>query len=102
MTTTTESAAEAQAIADQLVLSRLAACVQIVGPLKSTYWWRDAVETSEEFMCIIKTRSDVTGEVEASIRALHSYENPEIIVTPIEGGSFAYLAWIASETGERA
>ena len=103
MTTTTESVGEAQDIADQLVEQRLAACVQITGPITSTYRWEGEVNSSQEFMCFIKTRRELTNRVEALVRSLHSYENPEIIVMPIQGGSPAYLDWIAAETsGEGA
>lgn len=98
MTTTTETKAQAQAIAGHLVEQRLAACVQIVGPIASTYRWKDEVVSSEEFMCIVKTRTELAGEVETAIRSLHSYDNPEIVLTPIVGGSAEYLSWVVSET----
>lgn len=98
MTTTTESASEAQTIADHLVEQRLAACVQVSGPLTSTYRWKGSVERSEEFMCVIKTRRALVREVEVAVRSLHSYDNPEILVVPIQDGSPDYLAWIESET----
>jgi len=98
MTTTTESASEAQEIADRLVEQRLAACVQVTGPITSTYRWQGSVQRSEEFMCFIKTRRELSTKVEAAIRSVHSYDNPEIIVVPIESGSADYLAWIGSET----
>ncbi len=98
MVTTTESAAEAQKIADHLVEHRLAACVQVTGPIASTYRWQGSVQRSEEFMCFIKTRRELTEAVETAVRSLHSYSNPEIVVVPIEGGSAEYLAWIEAET----
>jgi periplasmic divalent cation tolerance protein len=100
MTTTTESAAEAQEIADRLVEQRLAACVQVTGPITTTYRWQGSMQRSEEFMCFIKTRKELSTKVEAAIRSLHSYDNPEIIIVPIEGGSADYLAWVGSETEE--
>lgn len=98
MTTATDSIAEAERIAKHLVEGRLAACVQVTGPMTSTYRWEGTVQTSEEFMCVIKTRRQMVQDVEAAIRSLHSYENPEIIAVPIEAGSSEYLAWVASET----
>lgn len=98
ITTTTDTSAAAQKIADDLVAQRIAACVQVIGPITSTYRWKGSVNTSEEFMCIVKTRRALAERVEASIRSLHSYDNPEIIVMPIEGGSEDYLTWIESET----
>lgn len=98
MTTTTETSEQAQQIADHLVDRHLAACVQVIGPIASTYRWQGAVERAGEYMCVIKTRRALAGEVEAAIRALHSYDNPEIVVVAIEGGSADYLGWIEAET----
>lgn len=98
ITTTTDSADAARKIADHLVDRRLAACVQVTGPLVSTYRWKGSVERTDEFICLIKTRRELSGAVEESIRSMHSYENPEIVVTAIEGGSPDYVAWIESET----
>lgn len=98
ITTTTETRDAARAIADHLVENHLAACVQVVGPITSTYRWQGSVERTDEFMCFIKTRRALAAEVETAIVSLHSYENPEIVVTPIEGGSSDYLTWVASET----
>ncbi|HTU23980.1 MAG TPA: divalent-cation tolerance protein CutA [Pirellulales bacterium] len=95
--TTVGSRAEAERIAAQLVDARTAACVQIVGPVTSTFRWQGAIETSEEWLCLAKTTRDAFAAVERQIRALHSYELPEIIALPIVAGSAAYLNWIASE-----
>lgn len=97
MTTTADSEAAAREIADHLVGARLAACVQ-VSPISSTYRWKGSVNRDQEYMCIIKTRSELTERVESEIRALHTYETPEIVVVPIVGGSSDYLAWIEAET----
>jgi periplasmic divalent cation tolerance protein len=98
MTTTTDTHAAALEIADDLVERRLAACVQVTGPITSTYRWEGSAQRSEEFMCIIKTRRTLSAQVEEAIRLLHSYENPEIVVVPIEAGSSEYLDWVLSET----
>lgn len=98
ISTTTGSSEEAQRIADHLVAERLAACVQVLGPIRSTYRWRGSIETSEEFICFIKTRAELAAPVEHAIKSLHSYEDPEILTMPILGGSADYLAWVASET----
>jgi len=95
--TTTEKRAEAEIIAALLVESGLAACVQIVGPITSTYSWKGRVETAEEWQCLIKTRADLFGEVERSIKSAHSYETPEIIALPIKAGSREYLDWMEEE-----
>lgn len=100
VTSTAETVEQAQSIADHLVAHRLAACVQVLGPITSTYRWEGAIERSEEYMCIIKSRLDLSYEVVAAIRSLHPYENPEVVVTPIVAGSADYLQWIAAETAQ--
>lgn len=92
--TTIGSKADAQAIADALVAQRLAACVQVVGPITSTYRWQGQVETAEEWLCIAKSRSDLYAAVERAIRAVHPYEEPEILAVPVTAGSASYLRWL--------
>lgn len=88
----------AERIAEELVRRRLAACVQIVGPVHSVYRWEGKLDSSQEWLCLIKTRQARYAEVEAAIRELHTYEVPEIIATPITAGSASYLDWLNSET----
>jgi periplasmic divalent cation tolerance protein len=96
--TTTEKRADAVKIAGMLIEKRLAACVQIVGPILSTYRWKENIESVEEWQCLIKTRACLYGDVEAAIKANHPYEVPEIIAFPILQGSREYLAWLHEET----
>ncbi|MDP8931247.1 MAG: divalent-cation tolerance protein CutA [Actinomycetota bacterium] len=96
--TTTESEQEAEKLASSLVEARLAACVQVVGPIRSTYWWKGAVERAQEWLCIAKTPLGRYDEVEAHIRQNHSYEVPEITALPVVDGSTDYLTWIKAET----
>lgn len=88
------SAEEAGAIASALVERRLAACVQVVGPVVSRYRWEGAVEEAREWQCLAKTTGAAYPAVEAAIRKLHSYDEPEIVATEIVAGSPGYLAWI--------
>lgn len=81
-----------------LVDGRLAACVTVLGAATSTYRWNDTVETAQEVPVLIKTRAPLYAQVEAAIRALHSYEIPEIIAVPVERGLPEYLEWILAET----
>ena len=97
LTTTTERREDAERIAARLVSDRLAACVQIAGPITSTYWWKGKIETASEWLCLIKTRRVLYPAVEAAIRAVHPYEVPEIVALPIVAGSRAYLEWIRAE-----
>ncbi len=100
VTTAVDSAAAAERMAAVLVEERLVACVQVVGPVRSTYRWRGAVERANEWLCHLKTTAERWPDVEARVRALHSYETPEIVALPIVAGSAPYLAWIDAEVGE--
>ena len=93
--TTAGSEEEAERIGAALVERRQAACVQVHGPIVSRYRWQDEVETAREWICVAKTSAARYGEVEATIRELHSYDEPEVVATPIVAGSPGYLAWIS-------
>lgn len=92
--TTTEKREDAQKIAGDLVGRRLVACVQIIGPVSSVYWWREKIEESEEWLCIMKSRKDLYEQIEKALRRIHPYEEPEILATPVVEGSRSYLAWL--------
>jgi periplasmic divalent cation tolerance protein len=92
----------AKKIADTLVEKRLAASVQVSGPITSTYWWQGQIEVAQEWVCTAKTRQDLYDAVEQAIRDLHSNVEPEILATPILAGSQGYLSWIARETAKPA
>ena len=95
----------AEKLADLLIERRLAACVNILAPCTSVYRWQGEIQHDEEHPLLIKPVHDRYAELEASIRANHPYELPEIIAVPITGGLPAYLQWVESEThnnGERA
>ncbi|MEN6321209.1 MAG: divalent-cation tolerance protein CutA [Syntrophaceae bacterium] len=92
--TTTEKKEDAEKIAMALVERKLAACVQIVGPIVSTYRWKGSIETATEWQCVIKSREKLYTEIEKAIRTVHPYEVPEIIVIPIIAGSSDYLEWL--------
>ena len=77
------SDAEAAAVADALLAARLAACVQIIGPIESRYWWQGEREQATEWLCLVKTRTALVDDVVAAVRAHHSYDTPEVIATPI-------------------
>ena len=102
ISTTTETKEEAQKIAQFLVEQKLAACVQITGPIESTYRWRGNIETADEWLCLIKTREVLFNKVQAAIKTLHSYETPEIIAVPIVKGRKEYLNWLDDETENKS
>jgi periplasmic divalent cation tolerance protein len=95
---TVGSREEAGRVAEALVTERLAACVNVVGPITSIYHWKGQVERSQELLLIIKTRAALFGQLETRIKSLHSYENPEVIAVPISAGTAAYLDWLRGET----
>jgi periplasmic divalent cation tolerance protein len=95
--TTAASQEEAARIARVLVEARLAACVQVLGPITSTYRWQGAIETSQEWLCIAKTTKSLYPEVERAIRQTHSYQVPEILAVEVAAGSAEYLAWLGGE-----
>ena len=99
--TTTEKKEDAEKIAKALVEKRLAGCVQIIGPIASTYRWKGAIETAEEWLCFIKSKKALYGELEKAIVEIHPYEIPEIIALPIVAGSKGYLEWLGGELRKR-
>ncbi len=96
--TTIDSREGAQEIAEALVSKHLAACVQVSGPMTSTYWWQGKIEQAQEWLCTVKTRKDLYPELEQAIREVHTYEEPEILASEFVAGSQGYLAWLERET----
>jgi len=100
ITTTCDKKEILQAIATKLVESRLAACVQIGGPMDSVFRWEGNIESASEWICTIKSVAGHQANIESVIFENHSYDQPEIIVVPITGGSQGYLNWIKKQTSE--
>ena len=99
VTTATGDRAIAERIATTLIDRRLAACVQISGPITSIYHWKDAIETAEEYVCTAKTLAVHFPAIEEVIAELHPYDTPELVGTPLTHASKAYEAWIRKEVG---
>ena len=95
---TVGSEEQGQQIANALVTEQLAACVNIVGPITSTYRWEGKVEHERELLLMIKTRAALFPAVEARVKALHSYALPEVIALPVSAGSEPYLEWLRGAT----
>ncbi len=95
---TTGSEEQARSIARVLVGERLAACVNIIGPIWSIYRWREAVEDEPEYLLVIKTRAQLYGKVERRVRELHTYEVPEVLALAIDRGSRPYVQWLLEST----
>jgi len=87
---------EATRIAELLVNKKLAACVQILPEMQSIYVWKGAVQREREFLLLAKTTSANFADLEREVRAIHSYETPEIIALPITASSESYLKWLTS------
>jgi len=89
---------EALKIANALVEERLAACVNLISPIRSIYRWEGKIWDEREWLLIIKTQNHRFGELEKKVESLHSYSVPEIVSLPIVKGSPSYLNWLAEMT----
>lgn len=92
---------EALKIAHSLVEERLAACVNLVSPVRSIYRWEGKIWDEKEWILIIKTQKERVEELEKKVKSLHSYSVPEIIGLPIVEGSSSYLQWLLEETTKK-
>lgn len=98
VSSTTDSEDAARTLASGAVDAKLGACAQIVGPITSVYRWEGAVQTDQEWRVEVKTAADRVAALTQYLKANHSYDVPEIIATPIEGGSAEYLKWLVDQT----
>lgn len=93
---TASNGEEAARLADMLVGAHLAACVQILPEMESVYRWEGKIERSPEILLLAKTTKAKFEELEREVRALHSYDTPEIIAVPVVAGSARYLEWLSA------
>ena len=93
---TASSVEEATRLADLLIGAHLAACVQILPEMESVYRWQGKIERQSEILLIAKTIAAKFADLEREVRALHSYETPEIVALPLVAGSTPYLEWLAN------
>ncbi len=91
---TAKNKAEAKKIAQAVLHKKLAACVNIVDGIESLFWWEGKIDSAREVLLICKTENALFKKLEVAVKAVHSYQNPEIIALPIVAGSQAYLKWI--------
>ena len=96
--TTLPSEGDAERFAFQLVEERLAACVNILPPMRSVYRWKNAIEQANERQVLIKTTRARLSALENRLRELHPYDVPEFVVLPIDTGSADYLSWLSGNT----
>ena len=99
--TTTDSRAEAMELGRGAVQERLAACVQVAGPVMSTFWWEGDLERAEEWLLLFKLPASGYQALADFLSQRHSYDEPEIIALPIVAGSAGYLSWMQEETQPR-
>lgn len=90
---------EARLISRVLLKQRKAACMNIIPGVSSLFWWQEKIDSAEESLLIMKTRSELLDEVIQLVKEIHSYDVPEIIALPIIDGNKDYLEWIDNETG---
>lgn len=98
---TARNQAEARKIARALLSARLAACVNILGPIRSLYRWKGRLADDREVALIAKTRADNTDALIRKVRSVHSYEVPCVVTVPILSGNPPFLKWIGQETARR-
>jgi periplasmic divalent cation tolerance protein len=84
----------ARGLSDMLLTRRLAACVNCIPAVQSSYWWQGKIQHDQEALLVIKTRGDRFSEIQSAISEIHPYAVPEIIALPIVEGSDDYLRWI--------
>jgi len=95
--TTTADKESAEKIGTKLLEKRLAACVQISGPVDSSYWWNGRIETAREYLCTVKTLRDRFAAVEKIILDLHPYDQPEILATSVVEVTAEYRVWLLEQ-----
>ena len=95
---TIDDVARGEAIALELLNTRLVACAQTIGPVTSRYWWDGAINQTQEWLFVCKTTPERLDDVIERVRARHPYEVPEIVACDITGGLDAYVDWIVTET----
>lgn len=93
---------EARRIADHLVETRLAACVQVLPEIESVYRWNGEVQREKEVLVLAKTTADKFAELEKSVRSIHSYETPEIVAVPVSAISEPYRLWLIESVSARS
>lgn len=96
--TTFPADADFETFASTLINERLAACVNVLPPMRSIYTWQGKIERADERQLLIKTQTDCVHQLESRLKELHRYEIPEFLVVPVLDGSREYLSWIASST----
>jgi periplasmic divalent cation tolerance protein len=95
---TIDSEDNAKKLQQALVEQRAAACVQVLGPISSVYWWEGKIEDTKEWICLAKTEAQQYSRLESLVRENHPYGVPEILAMPVLTGNREYLDWLKAET----
>ena len=95
---TAANAEEGARLGRTLVEERLAACANVIGPIRSIYRWEGAVEEADEHLVLLKARGADVLALETRVRAIHSYDVPEVLALAVAAGSAPYLAWLTAAT----
>ncbi|MDW8041108.1 MAG: divalent-cation tolerance protein CutA [Nitrososphaerota archaeon] len=96
---TASSKSEAEKIVQTLLEERLIACANIIGPAHSLFWWQGKIDKSQEHLILMKTRKALFDKVSERVKALHSYQVPEIIAIPVTEALKDYLQWLDESLG---
>ena len=91
---TAKDANEAELISKKLLEDKLIACANIVKDIKSFFWWEGKIDQADEVLLVMKTKKALFGEIVQKVKALHSYDVPEVLAVPIEVGNEDYLRWV--------
>jgi periplasmic divalent cation tolerance protein len=95
---TASSRAEARKLGQTLLRERLVACINLLGPVESHYWWQGKLESAGEWLLLAKTRGALAKAVLKRVKALHSYQTPCVVMLPLKEGNPGFLKWLAAET----
>ncbi|HWH00200.1 MAG TPA: divalent-cation tolerance protein CutA [Pilimelia sp.] len=98
VSTAIDSEEAAAALARSAVEARLAACAQVIGPIRSVYRWEGRIDVAQEWLVVCKTTADRSEELVGYLGEQHPYDVPEVICTPVTAGNPGYLAWVSAET----
>lgn len=98
VTTVVDARSVAEVLAAAAVAGRFAACAQVGGPMASTYWWQDRMETTKEWSIQLKTAIDRSAPLVTYLRTAHPYDVPEILVATIDSGNPDYARWVYDQT----
>ncbi len=96
--TTVSSEADAETLSKGMLQARLAACVTTIPGVQSRYWWKDQLESSTEWLLLIKTSPDRVDSLKRHLSEHHPYDTPELLEVPVTSAFTAYAAWVEKET----